>query len=131
MINLNDFASFATCFGRPVVNPPIGCSVTEAEASDLDGNGIINLGDFASLFELPVTSLDGTNTAEIFSPSDYLGWHIAALQVESSTACFDVVTEEVNCHPDGETFTYTVEGVNACTGVIQMFSLSQCGSPRA
>ena len=32
------------------------------------------------------------------------------------TECFEIVSEEVNCHPDGETFTYDVEGINLCTG---------------
>ncbi|MCL4799012.1 MAG: PEP-CTERM sorting domain-containing protein [Burkholderiales bacterium] len=36
-----------------------------------------NLGDFASLFELAVTNLDGLNTAEIFSPADQFGWDLA------------------------------------------------------
>jgi hypothetical protein len=39
-----------------------------------------NLGPYASLFNIPVTTLAGTNTAQIYSPRDYFGWHVAALQ---------------------------------------------------
>jgi hypothetical protein len=38
-----------------------------------------NLGDFASLFNLPVTLVNGTNTAAIFDPADQFGWDVAVL----------------------------------------------------
>jgi len=39
-----------------------------------------NIGDFASLFNIPVTTLAGTNTAQIYSPLDHFGWHVAVLE---------------------------------------------------
>ena len=49
------------------------------EATPLDGN----LGPFASLFSLPVTTLNGTNTVEISSPNeDAFGWDLAVLYTE-------------------------------------------------
>jgi len=39
-----------------------------------------NLGAYASLFSLPVTTLAGTNTAQIYSPKDHFGWHLAVLE---------------------------------------------------
>jgi len=38
-----------------------------------------NLGPYASLFALPVTTVSGTNTASITTTSDWFGWHIAIL----------------------------------------------------
>ncbi len=40
-----------------------------------------NLGNYASLFALPVTVLAGANSAEIFSPQDFFGWDLAVLHV--------------------------------------------------
>jgi hypothetical protein len=39
-------------------------------------------------------------------------------------ACFTVVSEVIECHPDGTTFTYTAEGVNTCTGSVQMLTFT-------
>ena len=39
-------------------------------------------------------------------------------------ACFDLVSEEVNCHADGETFTWTVEGFSDCTGGTSTYSFT-------
>jgi hypothetical protein len=39
-----------------------------------------NIGQFASLFNIPVTTLAGTNTAQIYSPADHFGWHLAVVQ---------------------------------------------------
>jgi hypothetical protein len=48
VVDLEDFAAFANCFGFSVADPPPGCSDQEAERSDLDMDGIVNLMDFAS-----------------------------------------------------------------------------------
>ena len=53
--------------------------------------------------------------------------HIDNFSLEPSAECFAPVTEDINCHPDGETFTYTVEGVNLCTGAPMMFSFTASG----
>ena len=42
-----------------------------------------NLGPYASLFDLPVTGLNGTNTAEISDPADQFGWDLAVLKTPS------------------------------------------------
>jgi hypothetical protein len=38
-----------------------------------------NLGHYASLFQIPVTAIDGTNTATLFSPFDMFSWEVALL----------------------------------------------------
>src|SRR5439155_11188180 len=38
-----------------------------------------NLGEYASLFRLDVTSLNGTNTARIDSQDDWIAWDLAVL----------------------------------------------------
>ena len=48
-VNLQDFATFALCYGgRDVEDPPPGCSTTDFLRSDLDGSGRVNLLDFAT-----------------------------------------------------------------------------------
>jgi uncharacterized protein DUF3344 len=42
-----------------------------------------NLGNYASLFSLPVTTIEGTNTVDINSPLDYFGWDLAVLSTNS------------------------------------------------
>lgn len=65
--------------------------LTEADDSSASGESILfngagiggpinaNLGSFASLFALPVTTLAGTNTAGITTAGDWFGWHLAIL----------------------------------------------------
>ena len=43
------------------------------------------------------------------------------------SACFTTLDEQVTCHPDGETFTVDVEGVNECTGAVIDFSHTASG----
>lgn len=38
-----------------------------------------NLGAYASLFDISVNTVSGTNTADIYTPTDYFGWHLAIL----------------------------------------------------
>lgn len=47
-VDLNDFATFAFCYGsqRTALTP--GCSPVEFERSDLDDSGVVNLSDFAT-----------------------------------------------------------------------------------
>ncbi|UCG34374.1 MAG: hypothetical protein JSU68_06990 [Phycisphaerales bacterium] len=48
-VDLNDFATFAMCYGgAAVTTPPGGCSPQEFAASDLDDDGDVDLGDFAT-----------------------------------------------------------------------------------
>jgi hypothetical protein len=48
---------------------------------DLVGGPIdANLGDYASLFQLPVTTIGGLNTVQIISGADQFGWDLAVLQ---------------------------------------------------
>jgi hypothetical protein len=39
-----------------------------------------NIGHYASLFNIPVTTVAGTNTAQIYSAGDWFGWDVAVLQ---------------------------------------------------
>jgi hypothetical protein len=60
--------------------------------------------------------------------SAFNGFYGPSFQVGTEVpACFTVTGGEVNCHPDGSTFTWAVEGVNACTGANQMFSFTGSG----
>ena len=74
--------------------------VTQADNSGTSGESIVfngatilgpgdifnaNLGDFASLFQLPVTVAAGTNTASITTFGDLFGWHLAILVASSPT----------------------------------------------
>ena len=48
-IDLNDFATFAVCFGGPAVTtPPGGCTAEQFECSDIDGDGDVDLADFGT-----------------------------------------------------------------------------------
>jgi hypothetical protein len=46
-VNLDDFATFALCYGAAGPNPP-ACDAAAFECSDMDGNGAVNLDDFAT-----------------------------------------------------------------------------------
>lgn len=39
----------------------------------------MNLGEHASLFTIPVTTVDGVNTVDVNTPIDWFGWHLAIL----------------------------------------------------
>ena len=52
LVNLTDFATFANCFGGTVISPPPGCSISDAELTDLSGDGSINLQDFSTFAAL-------------------------------------------------------------------------------
>ncbi len=41
--------------------------------------------------------------------------------------CLTILDQEVVCHPDGETFTVNVEGINACTGGITQATFTSSG----
>lgn len=45
-----------------------------------------NLGAYASLFQLPVTVLAGTNTARLSTADDLFGWHLAILESPGNRA---------------------------------------------
>jgi glucose/arabinose dehydrogenase len=45
-VNLDDFATFAVCFGRSL--PAGACPLQSLVCSDLDGNGTVNLADFST-----------------------------------------------------------------------------------
>jgi photosystem II stability/assembly factor-like uncharacterized protein len=47
IVDLNDFATFALCFGLSIPNPP-DCDEQDLACSDLDGNGVVELADFAT-----------------------------------------------------------------------------------
>ncbi len=44
-----------------------------------------------------------------------------------ATSCFQVVNEGTSCHADGSTFTYTVEGMDSCTGGVSTYSFTASG----
>ncbi len=41
--------------------------------------------------------------------------------------CFEILKEQIICHADGSTFTYTAQGVNACTGAMMTVSFTGSG----
>ena len=41
--------------------------------------------------------------------------------------CLEVIDQQLVCHGDGTTFTFTVEGVGACTGGTSMFTFTASG----
>jgi hypothetical protein len=47
LVDLNDFATFALCFGLAAPNPS-GCPAEALGCSDLDGNSLVDLNDFAT-----------------------------------------------------------------------------------
>jgi hypothetical protein len=48
-VDLNDFATFATCFsGSAVTTPPPSCSGSDFAGSDMDNDGDVDLNDFAT-----------------------------------------------------------------------------------
>ena len=44
-----------------------------------------------------------------------------------ATACFEVVTEQTICHANGSAFTFTVDGVETCSGSLFSFSFTAAG----
>jgi hypothetical protein len=49
------------------------------------------------------------------------------LTVEFDPPCFEVIEEEVVCHGDGDTFTYSVSGTDACTGSMSSYTSTASG----
>ncbi len=45
----------------------------------------------------------------------------------SGPNCFAVITDVVNCHADGSSFTYTVQGIDSCTGGMSTYSFTASG----
>ncbi len=46
---------------------------------------------------------------------------------ESCDSCFTVLDEEIVCHNDGATFTYPVDGIEACTGGVSSYTFTGSG----
>ncbi|MHC5005750.1 MAG: DNRLRE domain-containing protein [Planctomycetota bacterium] len=49
------------------------------------------------------------------------------LTLEFEPPCFQVISEEVVCHGGGDTFTYSVQGTDACTGGMSSYSFTASG----
>ena len=47
-IDMADFATFVQCFSFGSTTPPVTCSESEFELTDLNGDGVTNLVDFAT-----------------------------------------------------------------------------------
>jgi hypothetical protein len=43
------------------------------------------------------------------------------------TECLDVTSEEIVCHADGTTFTYTIEGTDSCTASTSSYVFTASG----
>ena len=76
-------------------------------------------------FESPTVGVENSDGSEGFpggfGPVPSPGDCISLCPVTSGnpcedTGCFDVLDIETHCHPDGETFTVVVTGINNCTG---------------
>ena len=85
-------------------NPSVGGESILFNGSTILGPGDIfnaNLGPFASLFQLPVTALAGTNTAGVTTFDDLFGWHLAILAVQAAITCPPDETI-ISGDPDGD-----------------------------
>jgi hypothetical protein len=78
------FNGFTTGSGNLWIYTQADNGVNTGEEIKFNGNVVggpidNNLGPYASLFNLPITTLAGMNTAEIVS-TDHFGWHLAVLE---------------------------------------------------
>lgn len=79
------FDGFGVGAGRLWIYTQADNHMSSGEEIKLNGNVIggpidNNLGEYASLFSVPVTTLAGTNMVEIVSKGDHFGWHLAVLE---------------------------------------------------
>ena len=70
-----------------------------------------------------ITTLDNAPSPELlfgescFSPA-------TQLILIFGPPCFDVIDEEIVCHDQSATFTYTVQGISSCTGGVSTYSFT-------
>lgn len=79
------FSGFGVGSGTLWIYTEADNSISSGEEIKLNGSivgGPIddNLGPYASLFSIPVTTQAGTNTVDIVSKGDRFGWHLAILE---------------------------------------------------
>lgn len=75
--------------GRLIVVTQADNALGESDGEFLNFNGATllgptgvydaNLGDFATMHDVAVTTIDGTNSAEVVTGNDFFGWHLAIL----------------------------------------------------
>ena len=62
---------------------------------------------------------------------DVEGWtsidNVLVTTCPAVPGCLEVVSENINCHSDGTTFTWDVEAINLCTGDNMLFSFTGSG----
>jgi hypothetical protein len=82
----NAFAGLGTLWVHTAADNALGETGEQISFNGTVVGGPIdaNLGDYASLFQLPVTAINGVNTAAIFDPSDNFGWDLAVLTTPSA-----------------------------------------------
>ncbi len=111
-----------------------GTVKTHQKISDTEGGftGALDNGDRFGASCTSLGDLDGDGVGELAvtaSWDDDGGPERGAVWVLflDGARCLQLVSEEINCHADGETFTYTVEGVNSCTGAMATFTFTGSG----
>ncbi len=90
--------------------------------------------------ELPGTAGAGNiETAEISSPIANIAYMIASTPEGTDVfldrltfnpglaECLTVTDEDIDCHADGSTFTYTVQGVDGCSGGMNTYTFTASG----
>jgi hypothetical protein len=103
--------------GTFIIIPLNAFAVADADAM---AGGLWAIGGAITTLDNEPETAEGTFGGSANSPNTRLVLTVGA-------ACFPVFDEQVTCHPDGETFTYTVQGVNSCTGATQTFSFTASG----
>ncbi len=106
-------------------NTLVATFIGSGEASEtvaFDTSGTLYSHDFFG--QLFSTRLDPiSDTLVVDTPGEIASSAI----IFASAACFDVESDEVTCHADGSTFTYTVEGTDGCTGGTNTYSFTATG----
>ncbi len=96
--------------GSPCIDAGDNTAVPQGFETDLDGN--------PRFLDVPETPDTGSGAAPIVDMGAY----------ESlGGGCLALTTQEVDCHPDGTTFTLSIAGLSACTGGTVMAAFTASG----
>ncbi len=70
---------------------------------------------------------DGIQSVRFMKAGGQVSFLIDNFEFQSEAVCFAVVDDEITCHADGSAFTYTVNGVDACTGGMSTYTFTASG----
>ncbi len=119
-------------------------SITNAAGAWIDFGGVGN-GVILEAFDGPGATgnllVSNTTTSEEFLGVEVAGirsvrfmkaggivtFLIDNFEFQSEAACFGLIDDEITCHADGSTFTYTVAGIDGCTGGMGTYSFTASG----